>query len=432
MEKLGTLEFCTALNGDNPVQAIAALKRFVQTVRKERAEALRQESQVELSYLDNVDIHNESDGDASISSDQPPAKKAKVEAWKLDTKSYNVPFVGTSTYKGSCGTVQKGKWPTGFMEAYLQQSPRATEILGNNFNSLPLVPPHGPLHESLLKRKDSVGKRLSSKLFCLYIQALGEIATCMVPLRLLQKQVEDVTSKNDIETKDSELDRVKLEQNNAVNYSHEQLISKIMKEHVSLLFTILNNESTNSGKQAYDLIEAVVLTLSNLASTSIGAAREIVRGFDGQLKDGVIQRLLPLNFKHNTNKPTSIADKKEAVVNNAKLRVCTAYLTLASVLLESGDAMMVSFAINPGMKETKTKPGFAYIAIRRVLAIHSYYHLIRNTAVVNRTIYYLRLQRFIYSVRLLLASTVEEDESRSVIQVRLSSMVCLLLFSSSS
>ena len=110
MEELGTLEFCSALNGDDPNQAISSLKRFVQVVRRERAEALCGDKEETASHFDEIE-EIESDDDESVALDQPPAKKAKIEAWKSDTKAYNVPFVGTSTYKGSHGSVQKGKWP---------------------------------------------------------------------------------------------------------------------------------------------------------------------------------------------------------------------------------------------------------------------------------------------------------------------------------
>ena len=413
-EKLGTLELTTALNSDDPIQAISVLERFVHTVRNERAEALSIEVHNKESALsDEV----ESEDEISITSLDPPAKKAKTEEWKLDTKSYNVPFVGTSTFKGDTGEVQKGKWPTGFMEAYLKQSHKAIEILGNGSNNgeLPLVPPHGPLHEQLLKRKDKSGKQMSVKLFYLYIQALGEIVTCGIPYEVLKKQVEKSTISNVNSNKNSEY-TAKLETNVEVNASYQQIISTIMKEHVMVLYNILNNENSNSSKQSYILIEAALTTLANLASTSIGAAREITRGLDSNLKEGVIQRLSPSRLKHNSNEKqndVTTIDKKQYDRKNAEIKANAAYLALASVLLESGDLMIASHAISPGVKESKTRAGIAFVALRRVAATHIYRHNITRIKASGRRIFYKMLYRFFYSIRLLFASSHSQDQEQN-------------------
>lgn len=427
-EKIGTLEFCTALNGDDPLQAISFLKRFVQTIRTERVEALCEDSDGTSSSLparniDNVDsdddINNDSDDDMSTQSQEPPTKKIKKsEEWKMDTMSYNVPFVGTSTYKGSSGTVRKGEWPSGFLEAYLEQSPQAMEILGNggHVSELPLVPPHGPLHEALLNRKESSGKILSTRLYGLYIQAMGEIATCGVPLEVATKQMKNMKTFS-AESKEYELDKnseqntAKLEKNVQVKISYQNIISKIMKEHLSVLYNVLNNECTNSGKQSYILIESALTTLANLASTSVGAAREILRGLDSNIKDGALQRLAPSRFK--PNQIPKEADQKLSELKNYELKASAAYLNLASVLLESGDLMISSYVISPGVKETKTKPGIAFIALRRVSATHTLHQLVQIAKKSGRKAYYMSLCRFFRSIRSMLLSFNDEEKEES-------------------
>ena len=412
-EKLGTLEFCTALNGDDPAAAISVLRRFVKTVRKERVEALSEDSPEETQFCEDLD----DDDDASIASQQPLRKKAKVEDWKLDTKSYDVPFVGTSTYKGQTGTVQRGEWPTGFLKAYLEQSPHAMEILGKGSNEggLPLVPPHGQHHEMLLKRQDSSGKDSSVKLFCLYILALGEIVTCCTSPEVGKKEIRKLTlRKSDLHnnrTKYSDQNTAKLEKNAEVKTSYQQIISTIMKEHLSILFNVLNIECTNSGRQSSILLAAILNTLGRLSSTSVGVAREISRRLDSDLKDGVLQRLAPSRFKnkkiaHNNN------PEKESKREDSDLKTNAAYLSFASILLETGDSMTVSYAISPGMKETKVKPGIAFIALRRVSTMHTTDKLIQTAKNVTRESYYVSLCRFYRATRLVLLKSENPEQEQ--------------------
>ncbi len=438
-EKLGTLEFCTALNGDDPIKAISILRRFVQTVRRERLEALCEYSGEEPKLCEDLDIVD-SDDDTSIVSKEPLKKRAKVEDWKLDTKSYNVPFVGTSTYKGPTGTVQRDQWPTGFLEAYLEQSPKAMEILGNGTSEggLPLVPPHGPHHVMLLKGKDNRGKAFSSKLFCLYIQALGEIASCSISVEVGKKQIQKSTS-NKLEScndggKCSEQNTANLEKHVQVKIPYQQIVSIIMKEHLSILFNVLNSECTNSGRQSFNLLAAVLNALGNLSSTSIGAGREVIRGLDSDLKEGVLQRLAPYRYKSNISGKTKAADniavEKESKRKDSELKTNAAYLSLASVLLESGDSVTVSYAISPGVKETKTSPGLAFIALRRVSAMHTFDKLLQTVDNVTRELYYTSLCRFFRATRLMLliSENPEEEQVGSLHKLPLSLLVSVFRF----
>ena len=52
-------------------------------------------------------------------------KGSKNYKWKLDQTYYNVLYIGTSAYKRATGQVQKGKRPISFIDAYLEQSPKA-------------------------------------------------------------------------------------------------------------------------------------------------------------------------------------------------------------------------------------------------------------------------------------------------------------------
>jgi hypothetical protein len=119
---LGATEFAATLNGDNPQAILLALRHFTKIIRKERKEALRPKDYEEDD--DDQEAGNESDDDESSNSESeenPPAKKFKKdEAWKEDTASYQVPFVGTAVTARDYGTVRKGQWPTGLLEAYLQ------------------------------------------------------------------------------------------------------------------------------------------------------------------------------------------------------------------------------------------------------------------------------------------------------------------------
>ena len=415
-ERLGTLEFCTALNGDDPLHVISFLKRFVKTIQKDKKEAFSEDCDISTMGEDViVEASDDDDGLYSTEVQQPPTKKARVEAWKLDTKSYNVPFVGTSTYKGSCGVVEKGVWPTGFLEAYLNQSSKAIEILGSGGSAkedLPLVPPNGLLHQILLKRKENSGKLMSTKIFELYIQAVGEIATCGIPLKKLGFDVSksEKSNEHDNQVDNSDL-TAKLEKKvEAKVVSYEQLISTIMKDHLSILLNVLNNESTNSGRHSYKVIGAVLKTLANLAMTSVGTAREIVRELDNNLKEGVLQRIVAKSFNLGSMKNNQEENSDGITL---RLNVQVMLLRLASVLIECGDNFVVSFAISQGVKETKSKPGVAYLVIRRVMSIHTLQTSITMPKSSIMKAFLSNLQRFYHSVcSTLLVSNHEKEVSR--------------------
>ena len=349
-ESLGTLEFCSILNGDDADAAYQYLKRFVKICRKERLEAFlgADETIIDTDEESDEDYNDDGDGEEeNLDSESRPSKKSKLDAWKKDTKGYNVPFVGTSFHKGPTGKVTKGTWPTGFLQAYLMKSPKANEIIGNDA----FLPPNGSFQRNLLRRKDKVGKRKSMKLHNIYIQTVGEIATSSIPIRKLRH-----SSSSDME---SDTDRV-----------DQKLASIIVKDLLQHLLTILNNESSSGASQP--ILESVLTTLKYLASCSVGIAREIAGETDVKVKDGVLQKLA---FYGTRTKEVLSKSDQNGTINQASnenamkkmitsFKVQNAYLDFASVMLSYNDATILSYVTNPGGRENKSKPGIAYLALR--------------------------------------------------------------------
>jgi hypothetical protein len=177
---LGTLEFCAALNGDDPELVRVVLQKFIRLVRRERRLAFLVDESSPIQDEEEEDTRDDGEEDVKYDDDhthlqQTPTKKPKLESWKLDSKAYNVPFVGTSIQKGSEGTVVKNEWPTGFVQAYLEVSPQAQELIHSMKHFV-------PSHEFFTI--DSPSKRKYSQtlqLQILYIQAFGEFLTCAMP-----------------------------------------------------------------------------------------------------------------------------------------------------------------------------------------------------------------------------------------------------------
>lgn len=371
--RLGTLEFCSALNGDDPNQVYAILVKFVKTVRKERIQAFTKPNEEAGSTggsnddsLFDIDMNMDIDSMDSVDTDSdfvspPPSKKSKVEEWKLDTKSYNVPFVGTSTHKGSSGNIETGSglWPTGFLAAYLSKSPDAMELLGKGVKNLsPFLPPHGLFQRSLLKGNDKSGKIHSRKLLAVFVQAVGEVVSCSIPRRRVNSMVNN-HQKRGIELKSDD---------DLIEPVHQKVVSIVMKDYVQDLFNILNSEAHNMNSQ--DLLVSTLNTFQYLASTSVGTAREVVRGFDTHLKDGILQRLASyISTKKNEKKDRSI-ERENTMASRQDLKVQFAVVKLATTLLEYNDATILSYIASPsrGIKESKVKAGILYLGVRSGLS----------------------------------------------------------------
>eukprot|EP00554_Chaetoceros_debilis_P000389 CAMPEP_0194092054 /NCGR_PEP_ID=MMETSP0149-20130528/45449_1 /TAXON_ID=122233 /ORGANISM="Chaetoceros debilis, Strain MM31A-1" /LENGTH=2343 /DNA_ID=CAMNT_0038776869 /DNA_START=211 /DNA_END=7242 /DNA_ORIENTATION=+ len=371
--RLGTLEFCSALNGDDPNQVYAILVKFVKTVRKERIQAFTNPSKEGGSTEKSEDgINSDMNMNMDIGSMQlvdkdpdfispPPSKKSKVEEWKLDSKSYNVPFVGTSTHKGSSGNIETGSglWPTGFLAAYLSKSSDAMELLGKGLKKQsPFLPPHGLFQRSLLKGNDKSGKLHSRKLLAVFVQSVGEVVSCSIPRSRINSMVNNHQNRG-IELKGDD---------NLIEPAHQKVVSIVMKEYIQDLFNILNSEAHNMNSQ--DLLVSTLNTFQYLACTSVGTAREVVRGFDTHLKDGILQRLASYNSsKKNETKDRSI-ERENTIASRQDLKVQFAVIKLATTLLEYNDATILSYIASPsrGIKESKVKAGILYLGVRSGLS----------------------------------------------------------------
>ena len=341
-DELGTLEFSCALNGDNHDQIFDVLKRFVKTVKQERYQAFSTDDQ--SSGSDGTASDFDSDSDDEVLKEGRASKRNKVEAWKLDTNSYNVPFVGTSTHRGTSGSVNTNTWPTGFLEAYLNLSPQAMELLGPEFQ------------KTMAKTNGNIGK-----LRCLFLSAVGEVVSCAIPLN----KIDDMENRTDLE-------RVKASEiANEVTDRHQNIVSLVMKDHHRDLLSVLNEHAFSDSRQ--NLLLSVLTVLRYLASTSVGTAREIVRDIDSHIKDGVLHKLA--SYKYSTRK----YKKKDGAVDNGDaekgrrrqrlaLKVQTATLELATILLEYNDATIMSYISSSGGKESKSKSGLLYLVLRASLS----------------------------------------------------------------
>jgi hypothetical protein len=402
-ERLGTLEFTAALNGADPLLAISVLKRFVKIVRKERILALTDllndgpNPECPKSGNGALDgsFHSDDDSDEvdnTLDEEQtspPPSKKAKLESWKLDTKQYNVPFVGTSVNKGTSGTIEKNTWPTGFLASYLQQSPNAAELLGEGGKkeqNSPFLPPHGEFHKTLLRGNNinKASRAKSALLYKLYVQAVGEIVTCGFPIDVARKEtIKDYSFQGKYQLNYFDGVRQHNEKRTMVQDGYKQIISSVMKEQMAPLLSMIDAEMIDSNEN-YDskissgksvgnteTIVAILNTLSKLSSTSTGAAREVTRGLDTFLKEGTLARLLnrQINCLRNGEGEEcgTVLSKENTRRTRKNMKVRSACLQLSSVLLELDDSVITSNIISSGKKQSKLRPGIAYLSLRTAL-----------------------------------------------------------------
>jgi hypothetical protein len=337
---LGATEFAATLNGDNPQAILLALRHFTKIIRKERKEALRPKDYEEDD--DDQEAGNESDDDESSNSESeenPPAKKFKKdEAWKEDTASYQVPFVGTAVTARDYGTVRKGQWPTGLLEAYLQKSPLAVELTSGD-----MIPPNGPIHRSLIRKKKG---RMSRAIYKAYLKALADLVTAALPRDKLQKELfetEEVLSSN----QETDL----------------RFLSEILKNRIKDICDLIKDETDKGrGKPGITggcgpLAAPALQVLQNIAMTSVVNARLVARHLDEELPDGVLRVLLRAPHKRD---PTPEKPNPEPVVKDARARA----LGLVRVLVQAQDGAVATYICTSGSKERKVKPGILYLALR--------------------------------------------------------------------
>ena len=397
-ERIGILEFTAALNGTDPFLVISVLKRFVKIVRKERIIALtetfdndsKRPDALDVSYYSGDDSDSDEEDDAlddeQTSTSPPPRKKAKVESWKLDTKQYNVPFVGTSINKGTSGTIEKNSWPTGFLAAYLAKSPNAAELLGEGrrkHHNSPFIPPHGNFHKTLLRGNNTnkASRAKSALLYKLYVQAVGEIVTCGIPLDIARKEtIRDYSFQRKYKLYGFDEIHKQNGMTAVVHDGNKCIVSSVMKDQLTALLSMINSEmGDNSGKNDSNVssgsssgnsetIVSILNTLSKLSSTSTGAAREVTRGLDTVLKDGTLERLLNQQINSLGNNKgedsTTVLSKENIIRTRKNMKVRSACLQLSSVLLELDDSVIISNIISSGKKQSKSRPGIACLSFR--------------------------------------------------------------------
>ena len=414
--QLGVNEFATILNGDDGLEILRVLRLFGKTVRKERKQALRggvlmangdgmsgnkgsknnnsshdhDEDNMDDDIDSDSDSESESDSDTDSSTTSTNGKdktnsasggtkdnKGKnrdkhSEEWMEDSKGYAVPFVGTSIVRGDTGTVQRGRWPTGLVEAYTRSSPLAIEL-----TSTDLIPPLGPVHKQLLRRKHG---RTSYAIYKSYLEALASLITVAHTAETSEQEVNGTYKAGK---------RIPMTQS-----SDSRVIAKITKDRLPGVLKLLNEETgygkgksgsmTSVGRLAAPCLEI----LANLAQTSVGTAREIARFLDDSLSDGVFRILFrppktdrDVDDSDNTTRSGTATrtasdssaidgDEDGKVVDRQQSGRASQYkargrcLRLACVLAETWDPTVLSYIATPGSRERKISPGILHMAFR--------------------------------------------------------------------
>eukprot|EP00978_Attheya_sp_CCMP212_P037381 scaffold175720_cov40-Attheya_sp.AAC.1 len=371
-EALGVFEFCAALNGDDPLAAEKILRRFIATVQRERRRALsphddqnhvhHEEEEAPTTGMMLSDDESEDEEDTEEGSS---TKKKKEEWWKEDTQDYNVPFVGTFVAKGPTGVVQENEWPTGFLKAYLIESPSALELLSN-----PQILSSSSSSTSLWKRMiqhhgGSLAK--GDRFQALYFDALTQLILTPSSSVLRRRPVPVVPVLEGVSRDVT-----------------EHIVSILMKEHVSKLCVVLQDTTMSSSSDTSSTRQksrggcrkqsaSVYRLLTALASSSIGSAREVARFLDAHLKDGILRASLkqqsPSILSQDKKKPV-VADndddddddanktRQEAIIirkspNKTGDATRASALQLATLLLETNDVTVWSYITTPGQYGTK-------------------------------------------------------------------------------
>jgi hypothetical protein len=337
---------------------------------------------------DDESSQNESESDSEGDNDEglKMKKVRKQETWMEDSKSYNVPFVGTSVAKGDTGRVIPGEWPTGLLQAYLKASPMALELTSGD-----LIPPTGHVHRRLLSSKQ--GRKTSQTIYQAYLEALAELVTAHVPVATLKREL-------DMQETETEKDAA------CLSFTKDSFVLTIMRDRLAGLMSLINDE-TRQGKKDGPLLVHAVTILANLAAVSLGVAREVTRALDALFKDGILKVLLARPRKTEAEED----DEKHAGLKQ-ETRVRVASLRLAAVLTEWQDGAIVSFITTKGSRERKINPGILYVAVR---------HGLDGSSVENHdetyNDYLATVTRLLRAIRVLLLDA-ERDSRRSLMSKR--------------
>lgn len=375
-EELGAIEFAAALNGDDPHRMLDCLKRFVKIVRYERRLALA---------LDDEDGSiSSSSGEESEEEDieEKQTKKFKAsESWKEDTRSYDVPFVGTSVAKGGRdrGTAIVGQWPTGLLQAYLERSSSAAELTGDS-----LLPPNGYIHKSLLRNKQG---KLSQAIYKAYLKALAELVTAAIPKDILQKEIYPQRSFPTATEKAEE---------DTHNDNSPRFLGGIIKERVPELLGLLQSDTKRGKGTCGPMVPLALQVLARVAGTSIQNARNLVRSMEQSVPEAVWRatiRLPPLHKQHSEGQE----DKpKLPRKHNRREEGRTAFLRLVGSLINTKDATVLYYCSSAGSKERKISSGLLVLALRE--AFKDSFEADDNHSSTRET-YYLEQAHFLTSLR---------------------------------
>jgi hypothetical protein len=383
---LGLAEFVSTLNGDDPRAILSVLKWFSKTVQKERRLAFRRHGENnnetdeddEASTRDDDTDDNEDlavddeEEDQDATKNAKRVKKQKSEEWMEDTQNYQVPFVGTSVAKGTLGkavVVQLGQWPTGMLQAYLETSPLAAELMGTN-----LIPPHANIHHSLIRQKKG---KLSRAIYKAYLRALAELFTAAIPIPNLTRELASSTSSvaEDINTN---MDMQSTLENGG------RFLSAFSKNRISELCSLLNDETDKGGGKhgmpgGCGILAAPALqVLRNFSLTSTTNARLVARTLSEGVVDGVLRLLLrPAFTKENASAASNSNNQRdqEGKQDEKKTRVPVVLetrlgaLQLARMLVQVQDSDIAGHVCTAGSRERKIKPGILYLSLRQGLSL---------------------------------------------------------------
>jgi hypothetical protein len=344
-------EFAAALNGGEPNAVYLNLKRFARTVKRERRQALRKEG-VDDDESSSTDDESEKDYGDELETDNKKAETAqkrlkKDEIWKEDVANYNVPFVGTAVSgRHDDGRVIVGEWPTGLLKAYLQKSPLAIELTGDD-----LVPGVGQIHKTLLKNKSG---KLSQAIYKSYLDVVCEIITGAIPVkRLLREQqaaAGSITSFTTTDNNDPELPR---------------FLSELIKNRLPGLLAILKEENGNNkqiGVVGSRFLTPIVLTiLARLSMTSLATCRHIARSFVASVPESVVRAILK---PATSNSSKSTNEQKDLNQQNAMVVARIRALELATAMVEYEDPVVFACVGSHGAKDKKIPPGLLYMALK--------------------------------------------------------------------
>jgi hypothetical protein len=418
---VGATELCHSLQSDDPRQVLRGLRQFVATVRRERTVALppvsspnagaaaRKSVDADDSFDDDDDDDEEEEVDADIEEDkededESAAKRrkrkkdraAKQEEWMKDSQQYNVPFVGTSMPASERHPVVVGVWPTGLLGAYLQRSPRATELVehlveslhrgSTAFTSKSAAPPSVSLSSSTTS-SSSARRKLEDLLRRLHVEALAELATAAIPIDKLARPAASPPLPSASPEKATAA-AAAASASRLIVPSTFPFVGDIAKRAVPLLLSALrgagkklgkdeNATSTGESSLLLALAPVVLLLLANLSRISASVARSVVQHLgtaaagnpQGPSSAALFRRMLRLPTPPQPAPDSGLdsSHRDGAKIHRSVLKVKTRMVELATSLVEYQQVSLMSSLVTSGGSHADRKqsnqaspPGLVY------------------------------------------------------------------------